>query len=142
MKGFYEKRYISDIKDLLYSSEKLYPNNIAFRHRKNSGDPYIDVTFTQLKRDVDSLGTALISLGLKDMPVAVMGENRYEWNISYLAVVCGTGTVVPIDKELPENEIINLLERSKAKAILYSGKKDKEMEAAVSRCENVQYSLI
>jgi long-chain acyl-CoA synthetase len=141
MKGFYEKRYISDIKDLLYSSEKLYPNNIAFRHRKNSGDPYIDVTFTQLKRDVDSLGTALISLGLKDMPVAVMGENRYEWNISYLAVVCGTGTVVPIDKELPENEIINLLERSKAKAILYSGKKDKEMEAAVSRCENVQYFI-
>ena len=141
MKGHYEKRFVSDIKDLLYTSEKMFPNNVAFRHRKDSGNPYTETTYSRFRKDVDALGTALISLGLKDQPIAVMGENRYEWNVSYMATVCGTGSVVPIDKELPENEIITLLERSKAKAILYSGKKDNEIQAAIRQCQDVQYFI-
>lgn len=141
MKGYYEKRSVSDIKDLLYSSADLYPNRTAFRYRENPKAEYIEASYTQFKNDVDALGTALISLGLKGQPVAIMGENRYEWNVSYMAVVCGTGTVVPIDKELPENEIINLLNRSKAKAILYSGKKGKEVDVAIAQCKDVQYFI-
>ncbi len=63
-------------------------------------------------------------MGLKGKRIAVIGENRYEWGISYLAVTCGTGIVVPLDKALPENEIQNLVERSGVEAICYSGKYD------------------
>ncbi len=61
---------------------------------------------------VDSLGTALINLGLKGKRIAIMEPNRYEWEIAYLSVVCGTGIVVPLDKSLPENELESLIERS------------------------------
>ncbi len=141
MKAYYEKRTVSDIKDLLYSSEKLFADNTAFLHKKNPNSIYEKITYLEFKNDVDALGTALISLGLKDAPIAVMGENRYEWDVSYLAVVCGTGKVVPIDKELPGNEIINLLNRSKAKAIIYSGKKHKEIQNAIEQCSHVQFFI-
>ena len=50
---------------------------------------------------IDALGTALINMGLKNKRIAVIGENRLEWEIAYLAIVCGTGIVVPLDKSLP-----------------------------------------
>lgn len=60
--------------------------------------------------------------------VAVIGENRYEWEIAYLSIVCGTGIVVPLDKSLPENEIESLIKRSDAEAIFYSTKYDDIMK--------------
>ena len=80
---------------------------------------------------VDNLGTALIDMGLKGKRIAIIGENRYEWQIAYLAVVCGTGTVVPLDKSLPENELINLIERSEAQAIFYSAKYEETLKKCV-----------
>ena len=73
-------------------------------------------------------GTAFIKLGLKGKRIALIGENRYEWGLSYLAIVCGTGVVVPLDKSLPENEIKSLIERSGAEAICYSQKYDEIMD--------------
>lgn len=67
-------------------------------------------------------GTALINMGLKDKRIAVIGENRYEWEIAYLSIVCGTGIVVPFDKSLPENELKSVIERSQVEAIFCSGK--------------------
>lgn len=69
---------------------------------------------------VNDLGTALIDLGLKGKRIAVIGKNRYEWEIAYLAIACGTGIVVPLDKSLPENELKRLIERSEVEAIFYS----------------------
>lgn len=66
------------------------------------------------------MGTAFIDLGLKNKKIALIGENRYEWSITYLSAVNGTGVIVPLDKELPANEIELLLKRSKADAIIYS----------------------
>lgn len=72
--------------------------------------------------------TALINLGLKDKRIAVIGENRLEWELAYLAVVCGTGVVVPFDKSLPENELRDVIERSEVEAIFYSAKYEATLE--------------
>ena len=44
----------------------------------------------------------------------------YEWIVSYLAVVNGTGTAVPIDRELEPEAIQNLLDRAGCDTIFYS----------------------
>lgn len=79
-------------------------------------------THKEVREMVDGLGTSLIDIGLKDKRIAVIGENRYEWEIAYLAIVCGTGMVVPLDKSLPENELESLIERSEVEAIFYSSR--------------------
>ncbi len=82
------------------------------------------ITYKEYYRDINRLGTALIEMGLKGKRIAVIGENRYEWEVAYLAVCCGTGIVVPLDKALPENEIEGLIIRSEVEAIFYSEKYD------------------
>jgi long-chain acyl-CoA synthetase len=117
----YNVRPIQDLKDMLESSNSLYGSKPAFLVKKPGSDAYQPVTYRQFKQDVDALGTALIELGLQGKRIALIGENRYEWAVTYLAVLNGTGIIVPLDKELPANEIENLLSRSRADAIVFSG---------------------
>ena len=120
MERLYKYIEITDLKDMLNKSGEKYGEKIAYKIRQENG--YKEITHNEVRKMVDGLGTKLIDMGLKDKRIAVIGENRYEWEIAYLSIVCGTGTVVPLDKSLPENELESLIERSKAEAIICSQK--------------------
>lgn len=123
----YEYMKITDLKDMLKKSGKEYGQKIAYQIKKGE-QTYQNITHQEVREMIDALGTALIDMGLKNKRVAVIGENRYEWEIAYLAIVCGTGIVVPLDKSLPENELRNLIERSGVEAIFYSQKYETILE--------------
>ena len=120
MERLYKYIEITDLKDMLKKSGEKYGEKIAYKIRQEN--EYKEITHSEVRKMVDGLGTKLIDMGLKDKRIAVIGENRYEWEIAYLSIVCGTGTVVPLDKSLPENELESLIERSKAEAIICSQK--------------------
>ena len=138
----YEVRMIKSIKELMDTSAALYSDRTAFLYKPKGSDKYEPVTFRQFKSDVDALGTALINMGLKDGRIAIISENRYEWAVSYMAVVNGTGVVVPLDKELPENEIENLLIRAKVDAILFSGNLKEHVVNISKRLDFVKHYII
>ena len=118
----YKVEKITDLKDMINKSVEKFSDRPAYVFKTEKKGEFKEITYKQLKNDIDSLGTALINLGLEGKRVAVIGENRYEWGVTYLAVVNGTGTIVPLDKALPENEIESLIIRSGVEAIVYSNK--------------------
>ena len=93
---YHKVREITSLKDMLNSSVQLYSERPAFLIKKVKGGEYCQITYAQVKNDVDALGTKLISMGLKDAKIAVIGENCYEWVISYFATVNGAGVVVSL----------------------------------------------
>lgn len=117
----YDYIEITDLKDMLNKTDKLYENNIAYQI-KIEENKYIEYTHKEVRQMINSLGTKLINMGLKGKRISVIGENRYEWEIAYLSIVCGTGVVVPLDKSLPVNELSKLIEESEVEAIFCSGK--------------------
>lgn len=123
----YDYIEITDLKDMLKKSGEKYANQIAYQIKIEEGS-YQNITHKEVREMIDALGTALINMGLKDKRIAVIGENRYEWEIAYLSIVCGTGIVVPLDKSLPENELRSLIERSEVEAIFYSQKYEAILE--------------
>ena len=112
---------ITDLKDMLKKTKEVYGDRPGYKIKIGEGK-YKTYTHKEIRDMIDYLGTALINLGLKNKRIAVIGENRYEWELAYLSVVCGTGIVVPIDKSLPNNELEEVIERSEVEAIFYSGK--------------------
>lgn len=120
-KSLYNVRHIRDFRDLLEQSAGLFPEKAAFWIRIGNGE-FRSITYKHFKEDVEALGAALRSLGLAGGFVSVMGENRYEWCVSYLAVTNHTGVIVPMDKELPLAEKGNLLNRSGSSALIFSGR--------------------
>lgn len=141
-KPLFEVRKIKSLKDMLDSSTELYSDRTAFLYKPKGCDKYQPVTFRQFKEDVDALGTALIDIGLKGGRIAIISENRYEWAVSYMAVVNGTGTVVPLDKDLPENEIENLLVRAKADAVIFSGNQKNHILNISKRIDFLKHYII
>ena len=120
-KRLYKTIEIENLKDMLNKTKDIYSNKPAYKI-KIEENKYQIYTHEQVREMIDSLGTSLIDMGLKDKRIAVIGENRYEWEIAYLSIVCGTGIVVPIDKSLPEHELESVIERSEVEAIFYSNK--------------------
>ena len=112
---------------MLNKTRELYGDRPGYKIKLGE-ENYKTYTHSEIRDMVNYLGTALISLGLKNKRIAVIGENRYEWELAYLSIVCGTGIVVPLDKSLPANELEELIERSEVEAIFYSRKYEEIVE--------------
>ncbi len=118
----------TDIRDMLEKSGELYGDRPAYIFKSGKEGKFREITHNEFRNDVKALGTKFVNMGLKDKRIAVISENRYEWGIVYLAVVTGTGVIVPLDKSLPENEIENLIIRSEVEAVVYSKKYNNIMD--------------
>ena len=135
-------RPITDIKDMWDSSAEMYGDRVAFMKKDKPGGPYREITYREAHQDSDALGTALISLGLKGKRVAVIGDNCYEWAISYFAVTGGTGVVVPLDKELPEKELKQLVIAADVEGVIFSPKYEAMFRRMKEGGETKLYALI
>ena len=119
-----EKKQFVDfmnVKEIIKYSTENYSDYTAFTIKNKTGKKveYQKITYKELNEEINALGTALLKLGLKDKRVAIIGKNRYEWMLSYVSVLNGVGIAVPLDKGLPEQEIIMSVQRSKADAIIF-----------------------
>lgn len=137
----YEHREISDLKDMVDSSADLYESKSAFLVKDTPGGAYRPISFRQFKNDIDGLGTALIDMDLAGKNIAIIGENRYEWVVSYLSIVGGVGVVVPLDRELPQADIKNLLERANVSAIIFSSKVERTVLQAAKEVDSIEYFI-
>ncbi len=124
----YKVERYTDIKDMIEKTGEKYADRPAYLFRTEEPGKLREITHREFRNQIKELGTRLIDLGLKGKRIAVIGENCYEWCVSYLAVVTGTGIVVPLDKALPENEIDSLIIRSEVEAIFYTKKYDEIMK--------------
>lgn len=135
----YPVRQISTIKEMLEQSCEIYADKNAFLRKLKKGDDYTGVTYAQFKKDIWAYGTALNAIGLKDgKRIAVIGENRYEWVLSYMAAVNGDTMFVPIDRELASEDIKNLLKIAKVSAIAYSPKIAAKLEGVKEEIPQIE----
>ena len=118
------KMKFTDLKDMLNQTGEVYGDRPAYIFKTEEKGKFRTITHKEFRENINALGTILIQMGLKDKRIAVISENRYEWELSYLAVASGVGVIVPLDKALPDNELESLILRSQVEAIIYSSKYD------------------
>ena len=132
----------TDLKDMLKQTRELYGDRPAYVFKTGKSEEFKTITHKEFRDEINALGTTLIKMGLKDKRIAVISENRYEWELAYLSISAGAGVVVPLDKALPENEIENLILRSQTEAIFYSKKYDEIMnKLREKKNTNLQYFI-
>ena len=138
----YKVEEYSDLKDMLQKTGEKYGDRPAYFFRTETPGKFREITHKEFREQINQLGTKLIDMGLKDKRIAVIGENCYEWGVCYLAVVTGTGVVVPLDKALPSNEIESLILRSEVDAIFYTSKYNDIMQEIKSKGNtNIKYFI-
>ena len=124
-----QEKIMDSLKDLLSIRFDKYADKAAFIEKTDGSKDFNKVLYKEVKEDINALGTIMLEkFNLKGEKIAVIGENSSKWYETYLAVVCGVGIIVPLDKELPANEVLNLLKRADVKCIVYSTRRKELIE--------------
>ena len=134
-------REVTDLKDIVNSSCELFPDVDAYLYKDRSKGEFVGIKYSQVKADMDALGTRFFDMGLSNKKIAVIGDTEYYWFLTYYATVCGTGVIVPLDKNLPEEELKNLIHRSRANAIVYSKKMEKSIKGLFQDPGDLEYFI-
>ncbi|MHB1483393.1 MAG: AMP-dependent synthetase/ligase [Saccharofermentanales bacterium] len=131
-KQYFKIREFRDLREMFLQSLDLYKDSNAFVFRKTPKDDPESRTYKEFYQETQSFGTALIAAGLESQKIAIIGENSYSWCVSYFSVICGAGVAVPLDRLLPEEEILSLLDRGEVSAVVYDGAFHETMKKAAS----------
>ena len=108
----------TNLKQLIDKNAEASPESIAFEFM--NGNRTDTITHIQFRADVDALGAFFVSEGLKKAKIALIGENSYQWLLTYFATVISGNIIVPLDKELPAEDISKLLMRCGASILVHS----------------------
>jgi len=142
-----EKKYIETeyetIKEVFEKSIKQYANKEIILEKFDPKGKFEEITYKQFGEDVIGFGTALIKkLKLENNPrIVILSETTYHWYVSYTALLCGNAIAIPTDKELPDNELENVIKRSNADVIIYSEKKADSVKKIIENNKGVKYFI-
>mgnify|MGYP004526464273 FL=1 len=117
----YEGRKLDNFRELVHLYKTTYKDKTAFEYKLTpDSSEYITKSYEQFASDIEDLGTYLLKNNCKR--IAVIGNNRYEWCVTYLGTTTAGLVIVPLDKSLPDNEIIGLIRRAKVDTIVFDNK--------------------
>ncbi len=132
--------YLRDLGELVAHAADTYGDRIAFKELDPAKAVH-EYSYRQVRDDVAAAGTALFARGLAGRPVAVVGDNCFSYVICYLAVVGAGGVIVPLDKELTNGELAELIDRSDAEAVFYGDSLHADLPGILERCPKVRFAL-
>lgn len=115
-----------DFKEFIDYTAEIYAEKTAFQYTVNK--ELKGKTFSEFKSDIYALGAYLYKNGYKNAKIAVIGENSYEWVLTYFTSMVGSCVIEPLDKELGDGEVFNLLNAGECDLLIYSAKKQKTVD--------------
>lgn len=118
MKGFYPKdRYpcFQDFRALIAYTSKIGDKTL-YKYLVNK-DEVRELSYKQFSDNVINLATAIYALGLKNKKIAIVAESCPEWLQVYIATICASAVIVPIDKELMPDQIVSFANVSECEAV-------------------------
>lgn len=135
----YDVQKFSSIKEMIDIAVRDAGEKTVYRFKEN--DTVCDVTFKEFADTVYSLGAFLNREKLSDKHIACIGINSYNWIVTYITALRSKGVFVPIDKDLPESDIINLIEDSNSEVVFYSGKFEELFRKKQDELKYIKYFI-
>ncbi len=130
----YQTTFIDDMRSLVEEAAQKFPESIAISYKDNYWDKEVKkVTFSRWRDDVRHLGTALVSNGLREEKIAIVGENSYGWCCSFFGVMAIGSVTVPVDKELQLEDIDGIISATGCKAVIFGKASEKKIGELLSR---------
>ncbi len=133
----YEVKRITTLTELVDYRAKESPDKIAFAWSQ-SGERY-ERTYKEFKEEINTLSTAIKIRDTTSKKIAILGENSYYWILSFFSIVCSSNVAVPIDKELPVENIILLIKNSGCSHLIFS---DTYSDIAETICQSIEICAI
>ena len=117
----YETTMFKDIREMTENVADRYPDRNAISYKKKPTSPdVLHYTYEEGRSYVRELATEFISMGMRDTNVAIIGEASPEWVFSYFALMSIGAVTVPIDKDLPVDDMASILNTAACPFVVFS----------------------
>ena len=131
---------INTVQEMILNSSREFGSKIAMEDL--SPTPLGKVTFDEMLDNILRLGAALKDLGVKERThIAVIGENRVQWSLTYLTAMAFNYVVVPIDRNLTSNEILNIIYESGSEVIFFTKSFNNLMDEEAVAIKKLKYKI-
>lgn len=138
----------STIYELLVKAEEAYGTQDAIRYKvKSAGDggkkeTNVEArTYTQLRQDSERFSAALEKLGERGKHIALIGATSYSWITAYYGIVNGGSVAVPLDVNLPDEDLCELIDRADVTTLVYDGTKMRCAVMAAEKCPKLRHVI-
>ena len=111
-------RPVPDLKYMMESGVEAFGDKVLYHQIMPGQKEFTEFSYGQVRDHVRGLGTSLLGLGLRGSHVGVIGANCYEWAETYFTITGGVGVVVPLDKELSQEDLLNLCQMGEVDAVI------------------------
>lgn len=138
LKPYYVKNF-DNIRHMVDLAAEEAGNKISHKYIENK--EVKEVTFKEFKMITEYLGTAIADLGFGSAHIANIGINSFKWICIYVTVLKSSGVYVPIDKELPETDITNVVVNSESEVVFYAKKFETFFKENRANFPNVKYFI-
>ena len=139
----YPETNYQTVKEIYLHSMEKYSKRTFILDKDNPKDEkFKEYSYREFGDDVERLGTALTQkYNVKGERIVIIGETQYDWYVSYIATLIGAGLAVPVDKELPENEIENVVNRARASVVIFSKHLKDKIKNISEKVPTVKYFI-
>lgn len=138
----------STIRELLVRSAEQYGGQDAVRYKakreKGGGKKETVVeakTYQELREDSERFSAALAKLGEQGNHIAIVGDSSYAWIVSYYGTVNSGSVAVPLDANLPAEELCELIDRSDAAVLVYDKARAEMAEMSIEKCPKLKHRI-
>jgi len=138
----YETVQYSDFRELVEVAANRYSDKVAFGYRKNPKDEEVQhATYAEARTRIRDMGTGMIALGCRDEKAAIIGEANYDWACVYFALMAVGSVTVPADRELPADDLVNILTRADCRYLFYCPAAEEKINALRHRIPFVTHFI-
>lgn len=131
---------IDSIQELLIRSANEYSDKLVMEDLNDT--PIAKLTYKELLSNVLKFGYALKDLGIEERShVAIIGENRVQWAIGYFTCMLFNYVAVPIDKNLTQNDIFNIIYESDSEAVIFSSSHSELFDESHSALKRLKHFI-
>ena len=117
----YETTMFDNLRTMTENAANRFPDKYAITYKiKPTSKDVLHYTYEEGRVFIRSIATEFISMGMRDSNVALIGEASPEWVFSYFALMSIGAVTVPIDKELPADDMASILNTAACPFVVYS----------------------
>ncbi len=116
----YKVKHFKTVREMLRNQAEKNGDTVAYKYE--DAKTVKEVTYKEFYSEVLALGTALTELGYQHKHIACIGNNSYRWILVYMTALLSNNVFIPIDKDLPKDDIVNVVRHSETDMVFCDAK--------------------
>ena len=130
---------VENLKELVKYAAEKHDGCVAYRYKVKKD--IVEKSYNQVYEDSMAISRMIDLFRMKGKHVALIGTTTYQWIVSYFGVVSSASVAVPIDAQLPAENICDLLNRADVEMLIFDEIRGDVVAAVREKCPKVKFII-